>query len=75
MHGHEEVAVQVDVRPVHYLLVRAEAESAQWLGKGPEAVPRGGRVRLAVTQLKTVMETAEQLQGKLNLPKESCKSL
>ena len=49
-HEHEEVAVQVDVRPVHYLLVRAEAGGDHWQGEGLEAVPRGGKVRLAVTQ-------------------------
>ena len=49
-HEHEEVAVQVDVKPVHYLLVRAEAEGDQWMGESLESVPRGGKLRLVVTQ-------------------------
>ena len=50
-HGAEEVAVVVEVRPVHYILLTAEAEPADsWRGAALDSVPRGGQLRLGVTR-------------------------
>ena len=49
-HGHEEVSVVVEVKPVHYLLLRAGAAGEAWSGDQLETVPRGGQLQLLVTR-------------------------
>jgi len=39
----------VEVRPVHYLLARADAGGSDWTAGGRSELPRGGSVELAVT--------------------------
>ena len=47
----EEVAVMVEVRPVHYLLLEAESDRRdRWRGQELEQVPRGGKLELVVSR-------------------------
>jgi len=49
-HNQEEVAVVVDVKPVHYILVRAGPLGDSWHGEALENVPRGGKMELLVSR-------------------------
>ena len=46
----EEVAVVVEVRQVHYLLVEAGPGGDKWSGDQLETVPKGGKLELAVSR-------------------------